>query len=142
MNYILQSYNLDKIPVEMRGKGVSGLLEMLGLGKTQIIYGYDEEAFRKLAMGTPMVMWDVEGYDYIVQNRPIRDKIIGHTFIYKYIDNSSKKPFIFWDQSYKSLKDEKRYNEDFFKNKIEIGFRYSKNFTDLEDILISLEGTE
>ena len=60
---------------------MGGLLEFLGLGERRVIRGYDEEAFKKLAMGTPMVMWDVEGYDYIVQNRPIRDKIIGRTIM-------------------------------------------------------------
>ncbi|RKX95283.1 MAG: hypothetical protein DRP84_04625, partial [Spirochaetes bacterium] len=51
----------------------------------RVIRGYDEEAFKKLAMGTPMVVWNMSDYDEIIQgidkNRP------GDTFLFKSYNN-------------------------------------------------------
>ena len=135
MNYILQSYNLDKIPVEMRGKGVGGLLEFLGLGERRVIRGYDEEAFKKLAMGTPMVVWNMSDYDEIIQgidkNRP------GHTFLFKErADTYDGKIIKYWDQ----FSDNKETNSVYTKESLDygknmIGFSYSDIFYDIEDLI-------
>ena len=134
MNYILQSYNLDKIPVEMRGKGVSGLLEMLGLSKTQIIYGYDEEAFSRLAVGTPMVVWNKSDYDKIVEG--IDKNRLGHTFLFWEFKNFNQKKWInYIDQDSQDEFQLEPYFKVDLDNKIIIDFDYNNVFYDINDLI-------